>query len=569
MQTLADMIFNLSKTDFTPIISKQQGRIQKVTSKDLFFDIYALAQAFISNGFKKGDKVALFANNSPSWLPAALGINYAGLVDVPRGTDSKDAELQYILKYSNAKSLIVENETMMNRVKKFAPKKIQTIMTLTSSGSCLDDFKKTSSQVRLPSLEPDDLASIIYTSATTGNPKGVMLSHKNYISNVLALRNYLGDISEEKFLSLLPPWHAFGRGEKHLALVGQAQMFYTTPKKFLEDTKEQSPSIIVSVPRLWETIYEKLQANPKIKKINKIPLPFVKKKIIRSALDKALGGNIKYIISGGGGLPEHIDSYFLKHGVEILEGYGMTEMAPVISARTPGSKHSSLQTVGKPIPGVQVEIRDEENNKLPFNSEGIIYVTGSNLMKGYYKNPFATNMAIGPDNYLNTGDTGYIKTDGNIVINGRQKDEIALSNGENIQPKPLEDLLKSHPFISDAVVVGEHWDEKSQKLVPWKKLGALIVPNVEKIKEEYTSQIEPDKNIDFFNTVELRSFIYEHVKCVYNENSLRPFEKVYAVQCISPLQVGRELTLSYKLRRDKILKHYCSADVLELSRFLK
>lgn len=576
MRTLRDLVFSLSKNDFTPIISKKQGKLVSVSSGELFKDVSKLSEAFTSNGFSKGDKVALFADNSPLWLPAVLGINNAGLVDVPRGTDSTDEELRYILQHSESTFVIVENEQMMRRVKNFAPKTVSQIVTLTPSESSLQDFKETPSLLKLqsrtlPELQSDDLASIIYTSGTTANPKGVMLSHGNYIANVLSLQKYLGDISQEKFLSLLPPWHSFGRGEKHLALLGKSQMFYTTPKNFVADAKEQSPSIIVSVPRLWETVYEKLQSNPKMKKVQKIPLPFLKKKLISLSLYKALGGNVKYIISGGGGLPEHIDKFFLQHGVEILEGYGMTEMAPVISARIPGSKKSSLQTVGKPMPEVTVQIRDDQNTILPANTQGIIYVAGKNMMQGYYKDLQETKNKIGADNYLNTGDTGYIKLDGNIVITGRQKEEIVLSNGENIQPKPLEDLLKSHPLIADAMVVGEHWDENAKKFIHWKKLGALVVVNVEALKEKYVHLTDVSYDSFFKDSFHLQRFFQEYeIKDLFKKNKgFKSWERIYGVQFIPPMQVGKELTLSYKLKRTEILQNYHNQSVQKLYSALK
>ncbi|MFW6378623.1 MAG: AMP-dependent synthetase/ligase [Nanoarchaeota archaeon] len=571
MDTLQDLVTSLSSKDFTPAIWRSGKGMQSYSSLDLHKRICHIASGIHEMGVSKGDRVAVISDNHHDWLPTVLGIDYNGIIDVPRGSDSTDDELKYILEHSDPELVFTQDQRQADRIKRLSnPSHIITL-----EGSCemtVDDVVEMGSDNGsfFCPVNRDDIASIMYTSGTSGTPKGVMLTHGNYMANAHALHRFLGDLSGDKFFHILPNWHAFGRGELHLGLLGGADMFYSDIRTLLRDAKEQQPSIIVSVPRLWESVYDKLMRRSSVRFASRLPSSYLRHKIVGSAVNEALGGNIRLIVSGGGGLAKHIDSFFDKVGIEILEGYGLTESSPVISARPPGSRQAALGSVGIPLDNVDVSVRDRAGADVHDGQEGILHAKGPSIMKGYFRNEDATRKVIGPDNYFNTGDTGYVNERGYLVITGRADDRITLSNGENVNPARIEQHLISQKYIKHAVVVGGEWDSSAHKITPWKKLGALIVPQYDALKETLADISEMVSESEFINHPRVKDFLEKHVRSsFFGSEKFRPFEYIHAVVPVDEFSYGQELTATDKIRRTDIIRSLHSDKINALGQYLR
>ncbi|HOV13585.1 MAG TPA: AMP-binding protein, partial [Spirochaetota bacterium] len=370
-----------------------------------------------------------------------------------------------------------------------------------------------------------------------------------------------------------------------------------TAKYLLPDLAEIKPTYMVSVPRIWESVYNGVLNNIKkespikrglfyfftgvgknytyFKKLLVGHIPYFKKKnpivllfekiisifmiiflfvpnglgslLVFSKIRKKTGGKVRGLISGGGALPEYVDKFFSSIGIHILEGYGLTETAPIISVRN--FKTLVYRTVGRPAPGVEVMIGDENWNRLPNQSEkGIIYIKGDLVMAGYYKNPEKTNEIL-KNGWLNTGDLGRLTISGEIQITGRAKDTIVLIGGENVEPEPIENKLLEEPLISQVIVVGQ--DKKT--------LGALIIPQKENLED-----LAKHKGINFNNYEELckkNEIIEEFSKLIKNKinttNGFKSYEKIISFTLLTtPFEVGKELTLSLKMKRNVIMEKY-------------
>ncbi len=369
---------------------------------------------------------------------------------------------------------------------------------------------------------PEDLVTIIYTSGTTADPKGVMLLNSNFMHNVRVTPPTQELNEKDRWLSVLPSWHIFERIAEYCALSTGASTAYSKPFKqvLLPDLKDEKPTIICSVPRIWESVYkgtiDKIKKGSTLQKTifnwainlgekykkaegilnNTIPLfdraeytpeeldqarRTVKRlgwkyrladKLVFKKIREVTGGELRFAISGGGALLEAIDIFFNTVGIIVCEGYGLTETSPVLTARNP--KDMIMFTVGPSLPEVEIKIVDKDNydKELPNGEMGIVLVKGPMVMKGYYKNEEKTKEVI-KDGWFNTGDLGKKTYNGKYLkLTGRIKDTIVLRGGENIEPLPLEDRLKESEYINMVIVVGQ---DKP-------RLGALIIPNFETLK---------------------------------------------------------------------------------------
>ena len=491
IETLQDLVESLNHRDKVAISWKEDGKKwekKELTYKELHDQILNYSKGFLELGLEKGDRVAIFSRNVPEWIALSLGINNAGLIDVPRGEKRSVEEISYILSQSEPKVVIVEDKELLQKVDQARNEKslnIELILSIKEIEGIKNikyvQEKGKNSEIDLPSVKKEDSASIIYTSGTTGTPLGVELTHGNFTSNLSALKNRFRVTEDDKFLSILPAWHVFERMVKYSALYTGAETFHSLPQieAISRDFKEQRPTIMACVPQLLEKMYERV-----IREVNKggsmkkmIFNASMKSRVIGhfilgNRIRAKLGDNFGFFISGGAALPPHIDRFFDAAGIEIIEGYGLTQASPVVSTRVFGRK--SLYTVGIPLDGVKVKIMDPNSSgkEIGKYQKGIIYVKGPNIMKGYYKNPKKTKEDLSEDGWLNTKDLGYFDSKGNIKIAGRQDRLIIPRSGENVSPEPLEDLMKKSKYISESVVVGHGW----------KALGALIVPNSENLK---------------------------------------------------------------------------------------
>jgi long-chain acyl-CoA synthetase len=464
-------------------------------------------------------------------------------------------------------------------------------------GKGLEDKYSGEISKRLEAVQPDDVYTIIYTSGTTGLPKGVQGTHRNEVHQMRTIPPHVGiRFGKDSFLSILPVWHIFERMAEYVAIAAGATLIYTSIRDLKVDMREQKPTYMASAPRLWEQvylgIYNNVQAGSAVKKAlfkaayalshfkgkavrflqgNELkltpPNPFVSffrglyyvlllpisypffkllDTIVLSKIRAATGGQLRGSISGGGALPRHVDEFFNNIGVNVYEGYGMTESAPVIAARTP--QKLVIGSVGPLLPEVEVEIRDFDNNPLPRGQKGVIWTKGPHVMKGYYKMPEQTAKTV-VDGWLNTGDMGIISFNDTLSIVGRAKETIVLLGGENVEPVPIENKLLQSEYIGQVMVVGQ--DKKS--------LGALIYPDMEKLAQ-YMGVDDPNtlkvENLEKDETVQ-DLFINEIKGLVSADTGFKAFEKVTNFRFLpKAMEVDDELTNLGKMKRHVISDKY-------------
>lgn len=512
----------------------------QITYQELNQKIKQFATGLQSQNIQPDTKIALFADNSPRWFIVDQGIMTAGAVNVVRSAQADPAELLYILEDSDSTALIVEDQKTLEKLKaKLTELPIKLVILISDETVEIEGIKTLTlsevialgeqNELMAVSRKKNDLATLIYTSGTTGKPKGAMLTQGNFLHQVRALGDVIQPQAGERVLSILPSWHAYERAAEYFMLSRGCHLIYTNLRSFKKDLKEQKPHYMVGVPRLWESVYDGIQKNleqqsgtrkklidfflkssqqyvmskriseglllenltPSV--LEKIsaglqksllqPIHQLADKIVYQQVREATGGNLKTVISGGGSLAKHIDDFYEVIGIPLLVGYGLTETSPVTHARR--LHHNLRGSAGPAIPETETKIVDPETKaSLPDGEKGLVMIRGTQVMQGYYQKPEATAKAIDAEGWFNTGDLGWITPTGDLVLTGRAKDTIVLSNGENIEPQPLEDACLRSPYINQIMVVGQ--DQRC--------LGALIVPNVEAL-QNWSQQ--NDLNLDF------------------------------------------------------------------------
>ncbi len=479
-------------------------------------------------GIKTGDRVAILSEDRPEWTIGDFGILTNGAVSVPVYPTLLGWQIEYILNDSGACSVIVSNEEQLNKVLEIRPHTpaIQNIIVCDPPGRpSLPPGILTFAQViesgraeeqkagraRFDELahkpKPDDLATLVYTSGTTGNPKGAMLTHGNIASNVFATESLIHLEPGMIALCILPLSHILERMADYFYLHKGVTIAYAeNVTKVADNLGEVKPHVFAAVPRLFEKMRARVMDNvatfpPARQKIffwalrvaeqrlpyrvSTKPMPFglkikstIADKLVFHKIHERLGGRVQFVISGGAPLSPDLAAFFIGAGVEIFEGYGLTETSPVIAVNTPDKRR--IGTVGPIIPGVEVKIAED----------GEILTRGPHVMKGYWNNPEATTQAIDAQGWFHTGDIGEIDSDGFLKITDRKKDIIINAYGKNIAPQPIEALLKSSPYVGTPVLIGDRR----------KFLVALIVPNFEKLERDATGM-----GVKFANHQELVS----------------------------------------------------------------
>ena len=547
-------------------------------------------------------RVALFADNSARWMIADQGIMMAGAANAVRSSAADKEELLYILEHSGSRGLVVEN---IKTLKKLEPEiynaNLQWIVILSDEEAPINSNIKiinynqlmqlaSSNSLKEVKLDRDQLATLIYTSGTTGKPKGVMLTHGNIIHQLNTLTSIIQPAVGDKTLSILPTWHSFGRAGEYYTLSQGCTQVYTNRRYLKQDLQAYKPQYVVGVPRLWESIYEGIQKSfrdksPRMQKlINNFlavsgrfikavrtwkgldlqnlnptraeimsawtttillaPLHFLGEMIVYKKIQQATGGNVKQLICGGGSLAQHLEDFFEIVGINILVGYGLTETSPVLSARR---HYKNLRgSSGKPIAGTEFKIVDLETRQtLPAKQKGLVMARGPQVMKGYYLNPEATRKAIDNEGWFDTGDIGWLTPDNQIVLTGRAKDTIVLTNGENIEPQPIEDACLRSDYIDQIMLVGQ--DEKF--------LGALIVPNMEALEAKLNQPVE---NIDL-NSSSVRDLFREELnRETRNRPGYRRDDEILVFDLIpEPFTIENGLlTQTLKIRRNVVMERY-------------
>jgi long-chain acyl-CoA synthetase len=507
----------------------------KLTFVQLDQQIRQCATALQRLGLEPGDRLCLFADNSPRWLIADQGMIMAGGVNAVRSSQADKDELLFLLENSGSIALFVEDLATLKKLRdRLLDLPIRFVVLLTDE-TPIESAIKTLNFSQLMALgadhvfQPvtrhrDDLATLIYTSGTTGKPKGAMLSHGNLLHQVETLGAVVQPKLGDRVLSILPTWHAYERSAEYFLLSQGCTQIYTTIRTVKKDLAEFKPQYMVSVPRIWESVYESVQKqfreqpekkqklihfflkvsdryiharrlwhnlellhrNPSlpercvagIQVAALAPFHALGEKIVYNKVRQgATGGKFRQAISGGGSLARHIDDFFEIMGIEVLVGYGLTETSPVTNARRPW--RNLRGSAGQPIPGTEIQIVELESRKpLPVGERGLVLIRGPQVMQGYYNNPKATKKAIDPNGWFDSGDLGWVTEENDLVLTGRAKDTIVLTNGENIEPQPIEDACLRSAYIDQMMLVGQ--DQKS--------LGALIVPNLDALEKWANAQ---------------------------------------------------------------------------------
>ena len=567
----------------------------KFSYLELAGNIEKASKAFFSLGLKKGEVVTLISENSPRWLIVDQALMRIGAVDAVRGCNTPSVELDYIIEHSQSQGLIVqskevweklENRDDLKKKMKFIISLQDEIDGLISWNKFLDFAKNTdeaSYQNQVKSRNINDIATILYTSGTTGKPKGVPLTHSNLLHQVINLACIADPKPGTTVLSVLPIWHSYERSAEYFFFSCACTQYYTSPKYLKDDIKIVRPVVMATVPRLWEAIHDgfylALQKMPRNKRkiislllknssiykknwrniknlqiykvspakkissffsvLKRFPLHKISALFLWPMLLKELcGDRLKFPINGGGALPEHVDLFFESLGINVLVGYGLTETSPVLTCRRTWSNVRG--TSGQPLPSTEVKIVDEKGKLIRFHEIGKILVRGPQVMSGYLNNESATEKVLSQDGWFDTGDLGFLIPNGCLVITGRAKDTIVLLSGENIEPGPLETEILSSEFIEQIQLIGQ--DQKN--------LAALIVPNFEASERHY-----PLMDINSMNKDgKIRKFFKSHVNTMLRKRQLARNEE-QIIDCYFVEQFTIEnglLTQTLKQKRREI-----------------
>ncbi|SNR28817.1 AMP-dependent synthetase/ligase [Hymenobacter mucosus] len=490
-----DLLAHLATT--TPqadcLVAKKDGSWQPLSAQRVQELSNQVSLGLRQLGVEPGDKVAIISTNRPEWVIADFGIAQLGAVSVPMYPTITVEDYRHIFQDAGVRVVLVENKKLLSRVQEAVagmtpgPEHIFSFDELPEVGNfqSLLVLGKSAEVTELETLkaavQPDDLLTLIYTSGTTGRPKGVMLSHRNILYNCENLTGYLPLPAGNKALSFLPLSHIFERTATYLYLqLGFSVWYAESVERIADNLREVQPQVFTTVPRLLEKIYDKIVAKGQ-------ELTGAKKKLFFWALDlglrydtqqnqgmwynaqlalanklvfskwrEAMGGKICYIVSGGGALQPRLARVFWAAGIRVMEGYGMTETAPVIAASQPVPEGNLIGAVGPVIPGVEVKIA----------ADGEILTRSPSVMQGYYNRPDLTQEVIDSDGWLHTGDIGEFIAGRFLKITDRKKEMFKTSNGKYVAPQPLESKLAESPLVEQVMVVGEGQKFAAALLVP-------------------------------------------------------------------------------------------------------
>lgn len=598
--------------DNTAFVYRIREQEFTVTYQKFLEDVFILSRTFAQQGIKKGTKVLFISDNRYAWIVTDLAIASLGAILIPRGSDTPVSEIEYIASHSESEYAIFETETVLDSAeevinsRKFkgiflveGEDKKRFFSKIHTYNEIMGERKYTEAELEeFLQSEPtniDDIFTIIYTSGTTGNPKGVILTNRNLMHNLDIIPDLIKLRHDDSWLSILPAWHIFEHAVELVAMANGCKLIYSGVKTFAADLEHYKPTIVATVPRVWEALYAKVMAALEKQSEKKLAmfmllsraaasynkhkrclqgnLPvfedknFFKKlgeksvslmKLIAvaplnmlalkkfEAVQAKFGGNLRLAVSGGGSLPSYLEIWLDAIGLRIVNAYGMTECAPAIAGRVIGCE--VLGTLGPPVPGTDLRIVDEDGNILPFGQEGEIQITGPQVFPGYYEMPEEDEKSFTEDGYFRTGDLGMLTKTGELKITGRIKDIIVLANGENIDPTKIESAITMLPFVKDAVLVGQ--DQKS--------LGALIIPDFEKLKEHMGKKVgEIAHDIDVNSKHIIDSVKKDINKLLTNKQGFKPHEKLSNLSFLDKdFKLGEELTNTLKKRRHYIEKKY-------------
>ncbi|MCX6759944.1 MAG: long-chain fatty acid--CoA ligase [Candidatus Nealsonbacteria bacterium] len=549
------------------LLYKKDGIYFPITYKELAEKVKIFASALEKFGVIKGEKVAILSENRPEWVVSDLGIMSIGAITVPLHITFSPTALINVLNHSEAKILIVSNSDLLHKVLlgqndlKYLEKIIfiedlTAIQKETLTNGKIFSWKSIFSRnngddCEKVFLDSEDVSSVIYTSGTTGMPKGVLLTHRNFLSNVEAINYAVPVKSSDVFLSFLPMSHVLERTAGYYVplLFGATIAYAENIKQLASNLKQVRPTILISVPRVFEKFHDRIwdsinKGSPIQKKMFKWALKQkrgslrykIADLLVFSKIRQKMGGRLRLTISGGASLNEKTARFFLKIGILVIEGYGLTETSPVVSSNR--EKEFKFGTVGKPIFGAKVKISDDKE----------ILVKGMGVFESYLKNEEETNKCFDEDGWFKTGDMGFIDKEGFLTVVGRKKEMIVTSGGKNVWPEPIENMLDDDRFVSQSMVIGNNR----------KFISALIVPDWEEVGKHFKENNIPLKEHEkLIVDQKLLQIFQKRLDEKINPN-LSDYEKIKKFRLL-PREFSQEkdeLTPTLKLRRHIIERHF-------------
>ena len=497
------------------VSEKREGQWVRVSAAEFVGRVRHIALGLADLGINPRDRVALISENRPEWSIADLAILSAGAVTVPLYTTQSVDQIQFILKDCGARALMISGGRVLKHARKGFDgldqlehvvvfdsesagglERATTLERIEARGAAIDREDASAFDKLIARGRPDELATIIYTSGTTGEPKGVMLTHENFISDVRSITNGLPISPADVSLSILPLSHIFERTVFYVfCYMGVSVNYAASFDQVGEYLREVRPTIMTAVPRLFEKVYHRiikkgtsagglkskifarsLAVGQRVAELEdkkqRVPISLrarhaLADRLVFTKWREGIGGRLRYFVSGGAPLSPTLSYSFLGAGIKILQGYGMTETCIVCANRPDDNRVGSI---GKPFSGIEVAIAED----------GEMLVRGPNVIRGYYGHPEAT-LAVMNDGWFATGDVGHIGEDGHLFLTDRKKDLFKLSNGKYIAPQLIESLLKQSEFVNQVVVVG------ASRKYP----VALIVPDWEALKASLRSAGKP------------------------------------------------------------------------------
>lgn len=565
---------------------KLNGKWESVSWEDYYTRAAYVGLALKDMGLQKGDRVSLLSENRLEWLYADMGVLGVGGCIVPIYPTLIDEEVEYIVSHSDSKFLIVENNAQLQKglytakrytglqkiividsTNKTANPMIMSYNELLDKGKALYNKDAEAFPSLANAIAQDDLATIVYTSGTTGVPKGAMITHKNIMAVIKALDSiephYAYD--SDQTVPFLPLSHVFERVAGHFygMYVGITASYAESLDTLIQDIQEKRPTVVLAVPRVLEKVYQQIisqvqdqtpfkqkvfywgqkvgskiselreqKKNPGFNLSLKYKIAYA---IIFKKLQNALGGRVRWMTASGAPTAREIILFFNSAGIMVIEGYGMTECcAPATMSNIADYR---IGTVGRPLPGVDITIADD----------GEILIKGDNVFKGYWKMPEETKESFTQDGYFMSGDIGLFDEAGFLMITDRKKDLIITSGGKNVAPQKIENLIKSDPLFLEAIVIGD------------KRKYLTVLVN---ISQEQAERIAKEKGInvnslhDLFNNPRFQTIVEEHIeKCNQKLARYETVKKVGIIKNEFSKETG-ELTATLKVKRKAVQQKY-------------
>ena len=555
------------------LAGKENGKWVKYSIDQYIETVNDISYGLMKLGVGNGDKIATISNNRPEWNFVDMGTLQIGAIHVPIYPTISESDYKYILAHAEVSYLFVAGKDLYRKVEHILPDvpNIKGIYTFTP----IEGVKPLSDLIGLgkenprpdevdrikKQIKPEDLATLIYTSGTTGKPKGVMLTHRNILSNVMGVKHIFPLDETCKGISYLPLCHVYERMDNYTYHFLGVSIYYAENMGTIADNiREIKPQVFTTVPRLLEKVFDKIMTKgAQLKGYKKAIFLWAVRlanhyelegkgwfyhlqlkladKLVFVKWREALGGKLRIVVSGGAALQPRLARIFTAAGIPVLEGYGLTETSPVLAVNTLDKGDRMFGTVGKPLENVEIRIAED----------GEILARGPNVMTGYYKDPEMTAQAIDSDGWFHTGDVGKLVPEGHLKITGRKKEIFKTSLGKYISPQILENKFKESPFIDGIIVLGENQ----------KYAAALVVPDFNHLRSwcqhkgiDYTSDKEMIKLPEIKK--QFKKEIDHYNKLFGDTERLQSFELIDHEWSV---ETG-ELTANLKLKRSYILDRY-------------